>query len=153
MKKLACVAVFLLVAGAVFGWQGWQQRGLWERIETAGKDVPGVLREGSVQHGRKGKKTFLFTVAYTPEGGAARQQDFEVSREFAERVTKDDTIVAPDCTVRYDPTDPMVAIVVGGSPDGRPKFTLGLCLAGAGFVLGIVALRRKQPEAAPLAAG
>lgn len=148
MKKLAAVALFLLIAGGVFGWQGWLQRELWTRIEAAGKDVPGVLQESSVTSGRKGKKTYTFRVAFKPEGGTAREQDFTVSRAFAERVTRDGTIVADQCTVRYDPSDPAVAIVVGGSEDGRPKFTLGLVLAGAAVVLAGFGLCKRRPTTA-----
>ncbi len=153
MKKLAWVALGLIGGGGVLGWQGWQDRGKWGRIEAAGKEAPGILEGGSVERGRRGRKSYSFTVTFTPEGGAARQQEFEVSREFAERVVKGDEIVEDKCTVRYDASDPSVAIIVGGSKDNRSGFLIGLGLIGGGLVLGFFLLRSKPQDAAPVANG
>lgn len=147
------LGLVFLVAGPVLTWEGWQARSLWQRLETVGKTTAGVLESGEVQRGRRGSRRYRFEVRYTPEGRDPILRTFDVSKDFAERMTRDDTIVNDECVVRYDPADPNVAILEGGSKDERGLFPVGLGVCGIGVVAGLLLLRRRKPplpESAPL---
>ena len=148
LGKLKWLFIALVIGGPVLGWQGWQDRQTWSRLEDNGKTTAGVLEEGSVSKGRRGRKSYEFTVSYTPDGGTVQQQTFAVSRAFAERVTRGDQIVQDQCTVRYDPTEPAIAIIVDGSEDQRAMLPIGLGMFGVGAIGAFFMFRRKPAAAA-----
>jgi hypothetical protein len=144
LGRLKWVFVGLVVGGGALAWSGWQSQQVWSRLEANGKTTSGVIEEGSVSRGRRGRQTYEFTVGFTPEGGTPRQQAFTVTKDFAERVVKDDMIVMDQCTVRYDPTDPSVAIVVDGSKDERSMLPIGVGMSVVGAIGAFFALRRRK---------
>jgi hypothetical protein len=152
LGKLRWVALALLGVGAWFAWTGWQARALWERLEAGGKTTVAVLETGEVKSGRRGSKSYSFEVSYTPEGGAPIRQTFAVTKAFVEARVRDDRIVEDECTVRYDPADPKVALIEGGSKDERSQLTIGLAMFVAGAI-GSVFLFRPRAAAPATAAG
>lgn len=149
-KGLKWLAVGAVIGGAFLTVQGWNAKALWDRLDAAGQTTEGILESGEVSRGRRGSKTYKFEVDYTPAGGTAIRKTFTVTKEFAQRVTRDDQIVSDRCVVRYDPSEPTVAILVDGSTDQRDMFPFGIALLSAGLVGGLVMLLRRAWAEPPL---
>ncbi|MBL8735200.1 MAG: DUF3592 domain-containing protein [Planctomycetes bacterium] len=150
LKGLKWLAVGAVIGGAFLTVQGWNAKALWERLDAAGQTTEGILESGEVSRGRRGSKTYRFEVDYTPAGGTAIRKTFVVTKEYAQSVTKDDQIVSDRCVVRYDPSDPTVAILVGGSSDQRGMFPVGIALLSAGLLSGLVMLLRRAWAEPPI---
>lgn len=149
LGNLKWVALVATLAGPVFAWQGWQAKELWSHLETKGATTTGTLEAGEVKSGRRSSKSYRFEVSYTPTNGAPTKQTFEVTKEFAARATQGDQIVNDTCTVRYDPAEPTVALIVDGSKDDRSSFEIGLGMLVAGAIGSFFLFRRKAAASAP----
>ena len=65
---------------------------------------------------------------------------------------RDDQIVDDQCTVRYDPEDPKVARIEGGSKDERSQFWVGVGMFVAGAIGSAFLFRPRAASSEPAAA-
>lgn len=146
--KIKLVSVIVLLVGPGLAFVGWQSKQLVASLEKDGVVTSAEIVGGEWKKGRKGGKTYKFDVAFTPKGAGVRTQNFEVTSEYFSQHASEDAITNPKAEVRYLPTDPSKAMVVGGSTDDAVLFPIGIVmgLAGAG-VLGFMMTRPKQEAA------
>jgi hypothetical protein len=150
IDKLKWASLALAFGGPVLAWQGWQAHSIWSRLEANGKTTEGVIEGGASSTSRGGSKNYSFDVTYTPEGQASMRETFVVSTAFVARVVVNHQIVQDKCTVRYDPTDPKIALIVDGSKDERDKLWIGIAMFVGGAAGAAVGFLHKKPGPQPV---
>ena len=128
------IFIFLmLLGGPVVAFFGWQAQQKMSRLKSVGVTVDGVILEGEERRGRKGSRSYKFTVMYSTEDGQVLTDEFSVKGNyFREHIAGDEINDAP-VQVLYNPKDPKEAIIVGGSTDASLSLWIGL----VAFILGI----------------
>jgi hypothetical protein len=104
-----------------------------ELIETQGVSVPGKIFEGTDVTGRRSRQSFL--VSYQTADQRWINREFEVTGHFFRDRIDDEFVTNPDVEVRYLPSDPYNAIIIGGMLK-MPYWVLSLLDIFIGLLIG-----------------
>lgn len=144
LGRLKFIALLGIVIGPILAFMGWKEKGRLERIGAEGKTVQASIDGGSMRRGRRGSKTYSMDVTFTPEGGAPIHQTFKVKKAYVDQHITNSAISDPTAEVRYLPSDPKQAIVVGGSDDDTAMLPVGAIWAVIGLVVGAMSVIRRS---------
>ena len=143
--------LFALIMGPVLTYKAYEEKQSNDRIAKEGIEVQGVPTEGHSQTGRR-SSSYKLTVMYPTKGGKPVTHEFKVTRDYFKSVSNDTTITVPTVPVKYLPSDPHSAIIVGGSDNNEIFLWIGPVL----FVIGAVCLgnmlRKRAATAQPVIA-
>jgi hypothetical protein len=106
------VALVMLVAGIAFLAGGIGEYRVAGQLKEAGVNVPGDITGGGVKRGQRGSKTYTIEAAYEANGGH-HSKSFKVPKALYESADAGAPI-----EVRYLPSDPKVAQIVGAEESG-----------------------------------
>ena len=98
--------ILLTILGPVLTYMGLQNKALNDRLARDGKTVTGTIVGGEWKQGRKGGKTYMFDVAFTPEGSSVLNKRMKVDSTFFNAHVSGDSITNPLTKVRYNPAMP-----------------------------------------------
>ncbi len=145
--KIKLVAIAAVLLGPYAAYEGYKDKQMLAEMDKSGITVPGEIMGGE-SGGRRRSKSYNFDVAYTPQGASGPiEKDFKVKSDFFKAHVSGDSISDPKVEVRYLPTNPQTAIVVGGSSDDAALFPIGIGAAVVGLLVAIFLFTRKeQPE-------
>lgn len=149
MRPLVWLGLVTGLAGPVLAVGAWLDEQRYAQLDAAGITVPAAIGMYEESSSWRGRRSCVLGVEYQQEDGRERRRKLRVTEAFASTVVQGDRLVQSTCQVRYLPTDPDVAVVVGGGEDLRHAFWpgLGLAVVGAGL-LGIAWRWRARPPVA-----
>lgn len=105
-------------------------------LEKKGVTVPGII-ESAQKSGRRRSTEYTVVAAFATQSGEPRKSEFEVTPSFFESRTRGEgvrgAIVNPNVEIRYLPTNPKLAMIIGGSVNHSSDFWFGIVVAVAGF--------------------
>ena len=145
------LAFFAVLYGVYLASEGSGARKADAILEKNGVTVPGMVVGAKTKtsgSARRRSTEYLFDTQFTIQNGEQRQREFVVDSSFFEsRVSGSGmmgTITQPNVEVRYLPTDPSHAIIVGGSVNHSSNLWLGI-LVSIGGLGGLVYLFLYNP--------
>lgn len=146
LRTLVVLGLVTGLAGPSLAVGAWLDEQRYAQLEAAGITVPAKIGMYEESSSWRGRRSCVLGVEYEQDDGRERRRKLRVTEAFASTVVQGDKLVQSTCQVRYLPTDPDVAVVVGGSEDLRHAFWpgLGLGVVGAGL-LGVAWRRRARP--------
>ncbi len=134
LSRLKYVALLGILAGPVLAFMGWKEKQKLAVIEQDGVTVPAEIESGEMTK-RKRTKTYKLTVGYKPQGASeVIHKEFTVKKAYVDMHVNDDTIKDTHAEVRYLPSDPQQAVLVGGSTDAAAMLPVG----GAWGLIGLL---------------
>src|SRR5258705_6693846 len=92
----AALGIFLLI----FGFQEYRTS---KKLQSDGKPAIGVVTDGHVQRGRRGRRSYYLTVSFKPESGQIVEKEKRVSSDVYRDASKGGTV-----QVTYLPSEPTV---------------------------------------------
>jgi hypothetical protein len=92
----AALGIFLLI----FGFQEYRTS---KKLQADGKQAIGVVTDGHVQRGRRGRRSYYLTVSFKPESGQIVEKEKRVSSDVYRDASKAGTV-----QVTYLPSNPTV---------------------------------------------
>ncbi|MES2593709.1 MAG: DUF3592 domain-containing protein [Verrucomicrobiota bacterium] len=145
--KIKLVAIAAVLLGPYAAYEGYKDKQMLAEMDKTGITVPGEITGGESSKRRR-SSSYVFNVAYLPQGAnAPMEKDFRVKSDFFKAHVSGDSVGDPKVEVRYLPTNPQTAIVVGGSTDDAALFPIGIGAAVVGLLVAIFMFTRKeQPE-------
>lgn len=128
MFMFGCLLIGPIVA--IMGLMSGLEHG---RIESEGKFAEGVIVSGEEWRGRKGSRSYNFEIAYVAEDNRPYVKKFSVSYAFFSSHISGDSIVNDAVQVKYLPSSPNSAHLVGEEPSQWTMLYFGI----GGLVVGI----------------
>lgn len=104
------------------------------KLEKGGVNVPGVIVSAKTQKSGRRSVDYIVVATYELQSGEKRRSEFKVTEDFLESRAAGPAPADPNVEVRYLPTDPSLAIIVGGSVNRSSNFWIGLGVAAVGLV-------------------
>jgi hypothetical protein len=143
--RLKILPPICVIGGIVMSVIGFQELTVARRLDSEGVLVPAQVVEHLSQSGRRGAKTYKLVTAYEPkEGGQSLRGEFKVPKAIFEATPDGGQI-----DVRYLPSDPKVAEVVGARTGGASTIGTGAFLGVIGVVAGYFGYRKRNQPVAP----
>jgi hypothetical protein len=143
MSRLKLLAVAALIGGPILAYSIRNEVEERKLVEKDGKTVPGVVIDGDIRS-KRGSKSYKFNVTYPAPDATPVTKKFSVPREFAERYVTNNTLVRDDVEVRYLPSDPQKAFLVGGNQPVPEMEYVGYGLAAVGAIGTYFSFRKKK---------
>jgi hypothetical protein len=138
------VALVMLVAGIAILAAGIGEYQVAGQLKESGVTVPGDATGGKVKRGRRGSTTYTIDTAYEATGGGHYSKSFKVPKALFESAEAGAPI-----QVRYLPSDPKVAQIVGAEESGMFPMGLGAVLIILGGFVSYQVFFAKHPQPAP----
>jgi hypothetical protein len=113
MRGLITLIIFVII-GPGFTYMGFQNKALNDRLARDGKTVVATIVGGEWKQGRKGGTTYMFDVAFKPEGGSVLNKRMKVDSTFFNAHVSGDAISNPLTKVRYNPALPQEEAFIEG---------------------------------------
>ncbi len=133
-------AVFVVLWGVYLASNGSGTGKQMAQLEKKGVTVPGIIESAKTKESKSGRRRttdYFVVAAFTTQSGDPKKSEFEVTPSFFEARTQGQglmgSIVNPNVEIRYLPTDPSLAIIIGGSVDKSSDFWFGIALVAAGL--------------------
>ena len=151
LSRLKFIALLGLIAGPGLAFVGWKEKQKLATIEKDGVSVPGEIESGEVTQ-RKRSKTYKLTVGYKPQGASeVIHKEFKVKKAYVDQHVTDNAIQDSHAEVRYLPSDPQQAVLVGGSADDTGMLPVGGAWGLLGLLTGaFMVFRKKSPASGEL---
>ncbi len=124
----------LILIGPIFFAYGLYTQQQQAALARVGVKVPGMIMAGEEIRGRKGRRSYSFSVAYVTQQGQAMLGDFSVNGSFFKAHISGDEIGDDQVEVIYHPDDPNEAMIVGGSSGGGANIFIGLVMTAIGII-------------------
>ncbi len=138
------LGIVLLAIGGLFFYTGISEKMRLARLESEGVSTPGKIVEAHVRSGQKGRKTYYLSVDWDAGTERKNGDSFSVTRLFYNsRIGNGGSISDSSVTVRYVPSDPDSAIIVGGRPEMEGIRWVGLILMIIGGLIITVRILRR----------
>lgn len=145
LSRFKTIALLGILAGPVLAYIGWKEKAQLARIQSEGVTVPGIIEGGETRRGRRGSKSYKMDVSYQPQGGGNKiQKKFTVKSDYVTTHVANDEITNDKAEVRYLPSDPSQAIIVGGSTNSTAMLPIGGAWAAIGLLTGATVAFRKK---------
>lgn len=142
-SKIKLIALIVALVGPCLAWIGYQEKTRLAELEAKGTTTEGVITGGEWKKGRKSGKTYIFNVAWKDAAGKMKTQDFRVTEAYFKAHATETEVKDEKVKVLYHPTKADQVILVGGSPNNKEMFPVGIgAFALGGCLLGFMALRR-----------
>lgn len=135
--------VLAIIGGIVITYLSGQDYMKQQRLEKEGVISEGIITSGESRKRRR-SRSYDLQVTYFTQEGTAHAKKFPVQSSYFNAHTDSHSITDPSCQVRYLPSDPNVAMIVGGSNDASHLLLLGLGALAIG-IGGVVYNLRKSP--------
>ena len=116
--RIKLLAVLALVGGPIVAFVSYSKKQTFDKIVTEGVEVDGTLEKGESTK-RKGVTSYKFDVAWKTKEGKSFTKNMSLSSSFVKPRLNGDSITDWDVKVKYLPSDPNEAFVVGAESDPK----------------------------------
>lgn len=143
LRPLVWFGLVTGLAGPILAVGAWLDGDRYARLDELGITVPATIGMYEESRSWRGRSSYVLGVEYEQADGRQRRRKLRVTEAFAGTVVQGASLVQSTCQVRYLPSDPDVAVVVGGSEDPRQLLWPGIGLGVVGGGLLVVAWLRR----------